>query len=239
MHNPHRPRSPASSPHTPRRRLRPKAPGAKAEPGAGRAASPPCRSRPRAGPRVPAVRWRRCGREVSLPGRGRPLPPVPSATGRRSALRGGAGRGCRAGAGQRRGEAPPLGAASSAAFPRRCQEAAAAPAESGWWPRRCRAAVAMAMAMAAPSSQAQQPLRCGVRLLFLSEELLAGLRLASPCQKALQLELQPGEDAKLILTDGKVPPSRVGFVAVRTEPGRAPEGVRRGRGGSDSPRGGG
>ncbi|XP_068523312.1 histone-arginine methyltransferase CARM1-like isoform X1 [Anas acuta] len=55
--------------------------------------------------------------------------------------------------------------------------------------------------MAAASLQAQQPLRCGVRLLFLSEELLAGLRLASPSQKALQLELQPGEDARLTVTD--------------------------------------
>ncbi|KAM9167218.1 histone-arginine methyltransferase CARM1-like [Mergus octosetaceus] len=55
--------------------------------------------------------------------------------------------------------------------------------------------------MAAPSLQAQQPLRCGVKLLFLSEELLAGLRLASPSQKALQLEVQPGEDAKLSVTD--------------------------------------
>lgn len=74
--------------------------------------------------------------------------------------------------------------------------------------------------MAAASLQAQQPLRCGVRLLFLSEELLAGLRLASPSQKALQLELQPGEDARLTVTDGKVPPPPVGFVAVRVEPGR-------------------
>lgn len=57
--------------------------------------------------------------------------------------------------------------------------------------------------MAASSSQEQRPLRCGVKLLLLSDELLAGLRLASPSQKALQLEVQPGEeDAQLTVTDG-------------------------------------
>ncbi|XP_040397013.1 histone-arginine methyltransferase CARM1-like isoform X5 [Cygnus olor] len=56
--------------------------------------------------------------------------------------------------------------------------------------------------MAASSSQEQRPLRCGVKLLLLSDELLAGLRLASPSQKALQLEVQPGEeDAQLTVTD--------------------------------------
>ncbi|XP_035165776.1 histone-arginine methyltransferase CARM1-like [Oxyura jamaicensis] len=56
--------------------------------------------------------------------------------------------------------------------------------------------------MAATSPQVQQQLRCGVKLLLLSDELLSGLRLVSPSQKALQLEVQPGEeDAQLTVTD--------------------------------------
>lgn len=58
--------------------------------------------------------------------------------------------------------------------------------------------------MAAPSPHAQQLLRCSVKLLFAREQLPAGLQLASPSQKALQLEVLPGaEDADVTVTDGK------------------------------------
>ncbi|XP_059689492.1 histone-arginine methyltransferase CARM1 [Gavia stellata] len=57
--------------------------------------------------------------------------------------------------------------------------------------------------MAAPSPHTQQLLRCSVKLLLAREELPAGLQLASPCQKALQLEVQSGEeDADVTVTDG-------------------------------------
>lgn len=58
--------------------------------------------------------------------------------------------------------------------------------------------------MAAPSPHTQQLLlRCSVKLLLAQEELPAGLQLASPSQKALQLEVQPGEeDADVTVTDG-------------------------------------
>ncbi|KAM6036848.1 histone-arginine methyltransferase CARM1-like isoform 3-T3 [Theristicus caerulescens] len=60
--------------------------------------------------------------------------------------------------------------------------------------------------MAAPSPHTQQQqlvlLRCSVKLLLAGEELPAGLQLASPSQKALQLEVQPGEeDADVTVTD--------------------------------------
>ncbi|KAM6303162.1 LOW QUALITY PROTEIN: histone-arginine methyltransferase CARM1-like [Podargus strigoides] len=56
--------------------------------------------------------------------------------------------------------------------------------------------------MAAPPPHTQQQLRCSVKLLLSREELPAGLQLASPSQRALQLQLQPGEeDADVIVTD--------------------------------------
>lgn len=59
--------------------------------------------------------------------------------------------------------------------------------------------------MAARSPRPQQLLRCSVKVLLAREELPAGLQLASPSQKALQLELQPGEedaDVTVTVTDG-------------------------------------
>lgn len=57
--------------------------------------------------------------------------------------------------------------------------------------------------MAALSLHTQQLLRCSVKLLLAREELPAGLQLVSPSQKALQLEVQPGEeDADVTVTDG-------------------------------------
>ncbi|XP_054041160.1 histone-arginine methyltransferase CARM1-like isoform X2 [Rissa tridactyla] len=56
--------------------------------------------------------------------------------------------------------------------------------------------------MAARSPRPQQLLRCSVKVLLAREELPAGLQLASPSQKPLQLELQPGEeDADVTVTD--------------------------------------
>lgn len=48
-------------------------------------------------------------------------------------------------------------------------------------------------------------LQCSVKLLFLSEEqLLEGLHLSSPSQKAFQLEVLPREEvADMTVTDGK------------------------------------
>ncbi|XP_026722628.1 histone-arginine methyltransferase CARM1 isoform X2 [Athene cunicularia] len=56
--------------------------------------------------------------------------------------------------------------------------------------------------MATPLPHAQQPLRCSVELLFTREELPVGLQLARPSRKALQLEVQPGEeDMDMTVTD--------------------------------------
>ncbi|XP_068785071.1 histone-arginine methyltransferase CARM1 isoform X1 [Struthio camelus] len=58
--------------------------------------------------------------------------------------------------------------------------------------------------MAAAAPRTQPPLRYSVRLLLVSEEQLpAGLQLAGPGPRALQLEVQPGEeDADVTVTDG-------------------------------------
>ncbi|KAM6363866.1 histone-arginine methyltransferase CARM1-like isoform 3-T3 [Pluvialis apricaria] len=59
--------------------------------------------------------------------------------------------------------------------------------------------------MAAPSPHTPEQellLRCSVKLLLAREEPPAGLQLASPSQKALRLEVQPGEeDADVTVTD--------------------------------------
>ncbi|KAM9262024.1 histone-arginine methyltransferase CARM1-like [Morus bassanus] len=56
--------------------------------------------------------------------------------------------------------------------------------------------------MAASSSHTGESLRCGVKLFLAGEEQAAGLQLVTPSQKALELEVQLGEeDADVTVTD--------------------------------------